>query len=1020
MQSASPQDKAWNRLPLIGRTTELSILSRAFRDAAEGAGKTIFLTGEGGIGKTRVAAAAAQTAADQGWNVAFGRSYSVETGIPYALFSDALLPLLKKLEPSTLSVLTRGAAAEFSYLFPALAGGVDRERVSAGTDASDLKARLLWNFSQFLGRYSSKQPLCIVLENLQWADSSSLELLHFVARQMASQRIVLIATYNEAEAESNAVLRNTEQSLLRLGVATRCRLEPLSQHDVADILHEVFNVDPPSVRPFTALLYGWTRGNPFFVEETLKSLVETGALRRTGSDPQWHKAPKRSDEHWEGWEVESLNLPTTVREALEARLDRLSESAREIANLAAVIGTSVTFDRLRAVASVSDKQLVAALDELSSQRVIEERLDTGAGVSYDFTHPMLQQVAYNTLGNARVRILHASVGEALEKYYGSRAVAHAGELALHFSRAHSLAPKAVKYLSVAGRAALNSYANREAAAYLADALKLIDKTPDEITDRSEVIRNLARARQRLGDYEGALELWSEARREAIESRDLPALASIEHRMGLACYWSGRYDDALAHYADGLAAGEAASDNAVLVRLHLAKGICLQDVGNLDAAKVEVEGALAAAEQSGDQMLLARAHRALLLLYAWTGPESVARRHGERAMSLARSSGDLMLAWTAHWGMGLLAGLSSDAKSVAAHLAECEQIEEKLKSPLLPLWTAEIAIQFASSQGEWDKGIAIGERTIALAQALGQRTLLPRLLVWTGLIYLWRGDLEKAKRYFDRAWDLSGAARPSAEHADVPTIVPAHIGLATYHLETGNYPEAIRIGEAGLEIADRSGYVAWSLQWLLPVVGEAALWIRDVERASMHCERMRRDAKRYNNPVGLAVADACDGLLLFFRDNDCKAANQLFQSAIDKLEAIPYPDTVARVRRAMGVAMKDDGDRDGAIRELRKAHDTFARLGAAGSLAKIREELRKMGVRPPSRSVASGAGSLTGRELEIARMVAHRKSNKEIGASLDISARTVSTHLSNIFNKLEVESRGELADYVRDEGLLENQ
>jgi len=118
-------------------------------------------------------------------------------------------------------------------------------------------------------------------------------------------------------------------------------------------------------------------------------------------------------------------------------------------------------------------------------------------------------------------------------------------------------------------------------------------------------------------------------------------------------------------------------------------------------------------------------------------------------------------------------------------------------------------------------------------------------------------------------------------------------------------------------------------------------------------------------------------------------------------------------------MKDGGDREGAIRELRKAHDTFARLGATGSLAIIREELRKIGVRPPSRTIASGASGLTGREVEIARMVALRKSNKEIGSTLDISARTVSTHLSNIFTKVGVASRGELADFVRNERLLES-
>ncbi|HVD61463.1 MAG TPA: AAA family ATPase [Gemmatimonadaceae bacterium] len=1018
MQTASPHDKVWNRLPLIGRTAELSLLTRALREARDGAGKTIFLTGEGGIGKTRLAAAVAQAAADEGWHVALGRAYAVETGIPYALFSDALLPLLKKLEPSTLAVLTRGANAELAYLFPALAGEKDRERVSASADPSDLKARLLWNFSQFLGRYATKQPLLIVLENLQWADASSLELFHFVARQMPTQRIVLIATYNDAESEPNQVLRTTEQSLTRLDVATRIRLDPLSQAEVAEILNEVFGVDAASVRQFSALLYGWTRGNPFFVEETLKSLVESGALRRTGSDPQWHKAPKRADARWEGWEVESLQLPATVREVLEGRLDRLSENAREVANLTAVIGTSVTFDRLRAVTSMSEDSLIPILDELCGQRILEERLDTADQVAYDFTHPMLQQVAYSALGNARARRLHNTVGEALETFYGPRASAHAGELALHFSRGHSRASKAVRYLSAAGRAALNSYANREAAAFLSDALALMESMKADVPERDEVIRNLARARQRLGDYKGALDLWSIAREQAENAGDLSELASIEHRMGLACYWSGRNEDSVEHYAAGLAAAKSAADNAVRVRLHLAKGISHQDAGELELVKSELDAALAAAEESGDSVLLGRAHRALLLLHAWTGPEEVARKHGERALALAKSSNAPMLEWTAQWGMGLLAGLTSDATAVGKHLAECERLEEKLGSPLLPLWTAEISIQYASTRGDWDTGISIGERTIALAQALGQRTLLPRLLVWTGMIYLWRGELDKAKSYFDHAWELSDAERISKTHVDIPTVVPAHIGLASYHLETGNYEEAIRIGEAGLEIADRSGYVAWSLQWLLPVIGEAALWIRDVPRASKHVERMRRDATRHNHKVGIALADAADGLMLFYRDADYRGSIELFQSAIDSLETIPYPDTVARIRRALGVAMKDSGDREGAISELKKAHDTFARLGAAGSLAKIREELRKMNVRPPSRSISEGAAGLTGREIEIARMVAQRKSNKDIGTVLDISARTVSTHLSNIFTKLSVESRGELADYVRENGLLD--
>jgi DNA-binding CsgD family transcriptional regulator len=1004
MQPSTARDNVLNRLPLIGRENELSLLTSALREAEEGSGRTVFLSGEGGIGKTRVAAAAAEWAEQEGWNVVLGRAYAVETGIPYALFSDALLPSLKKMESSTLAVLTRGSASELAYLFPALAATGNRESAAAGIDPSDLKARILWNFSQFLGRYSAKQPLCLILENLQWADASSLELFHFVARQITGQRIALIATYNDTEGDTNSVLRTTEQSLVRLGVATKCRLDPLSQAEVAEMLEVVFGVDAASIRPFTALLYGWTRGNPFFVEETLKSLIEAGALECI-------------DGRWTGWEVEALKLPATIRDAVAGRLERLSSHAREVANLAAVIGRSVTFDRLHAVSSLGQDQLATALDELVAQRILEER-DSAAGARYDFAHPILQQVTYAALGGARARLLHATVGEALELFYGPRATEHAGELALHFSRAHTFAPKAVRYLSEAGRAALMTYANREAASHLSSALEQIEAGGDDVPERDEIIRNLARARQRLGDYDGALQLWTLARDAAVEDGDNSALASIEHRMGLACYWSGRYEDALEHYAEGLRAAQGSTDNTVVVRLHLAKGICLQDLGRLEAAKAEVEGALVAAEQTGDPALLARAHRALLLLYAWTGPANVAREHGERALALAESSSDRMLAWTAHWGMGLLAGLTSDAPAVAAHIVECEKLEEQLKSPLLPLWTAELSIQYASGVGDWDAGIATGERTIALAHALGQKILLPRLLVWTGLIYLWRSDLPKAKSYFDRAWDLSGAGKGEIGHADVPTVVPAHMGLAAYHLETDDLAEAIRIGEAGLEIADRAGYVSWSLQWLLPVVGEAALWVADFERAERHSQRMRRDATRLSNRLGLAIADACDGMLRLFRDKDPVGAQPLLRAAIESLEAIPFPDTAARVRRVLALTYRDTGDRESATKELKKAHDVFARLGAAGELSKVRDELRVIGIRPPARSVATGAGGLTGRETEIARMVSQRKSNKEIGAALDISARTVSTHLSNIFLKLGVGSRGELADFVRSNGLLE--
>lgn len=991
--------------PIVGRVDELALLKGALSDAEKGRGRVIFLSGEGGVGKTRLAAAAAEIAAKKGWLVAVGRAYPVETGIPYALFSDALLPVIRKLEPSALSVLTRGGAAELASLFPALGSAGDRN-AAAGLDAAEFKARLLSTLSQFLGRLSAKQPMLVVLDNLQWADASSLELLHFVARHVDGQKIVLLCTYNEAERDTNVPLKTTEQSLHRLGLVTVERLRPLTEQNVAELVDATFAASDGHTKSFSALLFNWTRGNPFFVEETLKTLVETKRLIQT-------------DGRWSGFDLDSFEMPLTVREAVAGRLGRLSESARKLSNLAAVIGARAEYDTLLIVSGQEEPQFVAAVEELCRERVIEEVTEDGS-VAYDFTHPLIQQVLYSELGHARATMLHGEIADALERRYGAAALDHADELAFHFGRAKKLGSKGIKYLVRAGENALAKYANREAAAYLTaafDGAKAEDSDFEGIT-KEHLATLLARTLQRLGEYERAIELWSFALRDASARGDTAAVASIEYRIGLAMYWSGRHEEAIAHYTAGLTAAESASIVQQALRLRLARGICLQELGKLADAQADLEFALEGATSGGmdSQVLLARAHRALLLLYAWTGSLGVARKHGEDAIRHAEASGQLLLQWSAHWAMAILTGVSGDEPAVALHLAESAKLAEASRSPLLPLWTAELRVQYLSNVGDWDGGLALAERTIVLAQKLGQRAILPRLYVWAGMMYLPRGETERAKKYFDQAWTISGANKGIERPLDVPSVVPAHLGLSAYYLALGDYAKAVEVGEAGLAIADRTGHAIWGLQWLLPLISEAALLKQDFVHAEALSKRMRADATRLQHRLGLAFSDACDALLVLYRDNDPARAIALLRSAADQFDSIPLPVQSARVRRRLAYALMDSGQPEEGLRELKRAHEVFVKLRASGELDATREALRELGVRPPSRTAVPGAAGLTSRETEIALMVAERKSNKDIGAALDISSRTVSTHLSNIFLKLGVGSRGELADLVRERGI----
>lgn len=995
------------RLAYVGRSADRESLRDALNQARRGEGGPVFLVGEGGVGKTRLAEIMSEEAARDGFTVALGRAYLAESGVPYALFSDALLPLLRTLDSSALTTLTRGGLDNLAYLFPGLGSDVTVRHPAVIQDPAEFKTRLFWTFAEFLKGLAHRAPLLLVFDDLHWADASSLELLHFLARHTRGQPIAIICIYNEAEREGCPPLRTLEKSLAGLGISRTRRLEPLTLEATRELIEQTFQAPASVVDGFATRLFDWTGGNPFFIQETLLSLVTTQRLHER-------------DGTWLGWEIQDLEVPATVRDAITARLAGLSDEARRLAELASVIDMRFDLDVIRAVWRGDDAKLIVALDELRRGRILNERAE-GGGVSYDFAQPMFRQALYAELGIARAKLLHGEVAAALECHHQANALEHADELAYHYSRAEvrATAPKAVTYLAAAGERALARLANREAADYLSLALDLAsyggERTVAESVE-SAIVENLARARQRLGEFDAAVKLFARAREKAERDGDLASVARQHRRIGLSYYWSSRQAEALAHFDRGLEAVRRTTDDALHIRLLLARGSCLMDLGRATDARSDIERALALAETLGDTQARAQALRALLLLHTWCGPPALAREYGQSAIALAREIGALDVLFMSHWTLGVLEGLTGHTGVMAEHVQSAERVARTLRSPMLELWTSELIIEYAFAVGDWETGLARGEQAIATARTLNQRQILPRLLVWTAIIYLGRGDLERAREMVDEAWAVSGAD-DSTRRTDVHTVVPAHIGLASYHLARWEFDEAIRVARAGLEIADQSGYTFWALHRLLPIIAEAYCHQNDLEGASRIEQRLSQESARLDHKLGLAWARACRALIVW-RSGDSERGARLMAEAAEALEAIPMLPDAARLRRHMAARLVEIGDPAEALRELRRVHAVFLRLGAEFELGKTREQIRELGARLPVLAAGAGADGLTGRELAIARLVAQRKSNKSIGGALDISPRTVSTHLSSVFRKLGVSSRAELADHVRVHGLID--
>ncbi|NJD20229.1 MAG: hypothetical protein FIA95_13235, partial [Gemmatimonadetes bacterium] len=429
---------AGGTLPLVGRTRELSSLEPLLEGAAPAVG-VAFVAGENGCGKSRLASELMARAERRGWTMARGRSYPVERGVPYALLSDAFVPLLRSMEPGALTVLSRGGDADLRSLFPALGSGPRPDAEQAATDPDELKTRLFWSLAELLKGCAARSPLLVVLEDLEWADPSSLELLHFLARQGAGHRLLFLCTYDEAERDRNPGLAKAERSLAALGLARTERLEPFTRSEVAELVCRVFSVDSHVVGGFPGVLFAWTQGNPFFVEEVLKAMASS-------------KERAAGPATWAEWDAGVLRMPPSIRDAVLTALASYSDDARTTVELAAVIGARAGYPLLARISGLGETRLLAALEELCSRRVLSEHVEGGT-VVYDFRHAVVRQTLYQEIGLQRARVLHGAVAEAMEAHWGGAVAQHADELAYHFARADAeqLSAQAVAYLVEAGR-----------------------------------------------------------------------------------------------------------------------------------------------------------------------------------------------------------------------------------------------------------------------------------------------------------------------------------------------------------------------------------------------------------------------------------------------------------------------------------------------------------------------------------------------------------------------------------------
>ena len=456
----------------VGRQPELETLQQALAQAYAGHGQVVALVGEAGVGKSRLLYEFVHSHRTQGWLVLEAASVSYGKATPYF----PVVELLKRYmhvedgdEPRTVRAKVTGhlltldeALQDTVPALLALLDALPADSPFLRLDPPQRRQRTLATLKRVLLRESQVQPLLLVFEDLHWIDSETQTLLDSLVESLPTAQLLLLVNYRP----------EYQHGWGSKTYYTQLRLDPLPPASADEFLHALLG-DDSSLMPLKRLLIERTEGNPFFLEESVRTLVETGVLV---GEPGTYRLAKP---------VDSLQVPATVQAVLAARIDRLPPEEKHLLQTAAVIGTEVSFTLLQAIAEVPEETLhrglayLQAAEFLYETRLFPER-------EYTFKHALTHEVAYGSLLQERRRVLHATIVEALEGLSADRLAEQVDRLAHHALRGE-VWHKAVTYCRQAGARARLRSANREVVAYLEQALIAIQHLPDSRKTREQAI-----------------------------------------------------------------------------------------------------------------------------------------------------------------------------------------------------------------------------------------------------------------------------------------------------------------------------------------------------------------------------------------------------------------------------------------------------------------------------------------------------------------------------------------------------
>ncbi|MCH8297792.1 MAG: protein kinase [Chloroflexi bacterium] len=826
----------------VGRQREMGELKACLEDALSGRGRLVTLVGEPGIGKTRTALELATYAGLRQAQVLWGRCYEGEGAPPYWPWVQAIRSYVRDVDPEQLRSEMGAGAADIAEVVSDVREQLPGLEAPPQLEPEQARFKLFDSITAFLKNAAQRKPLVLVLDDLHWADHPSLLLLEFVARELGNARVLVIGTYRDIDLSRQHPLSQTLGELTRERLFQRVLLRGLDQEDVARFVELVSGVDPPS--GMVEAVHRQTEGNPLFVTEIVRLLVQEGHLTAHGESVE-PPGPSTSSGRAEGRDSWSVRIPEGVREVIGRRLDRLSERCNETLAVASVIGREFALEHLGPlIEDMTDDRLLEVLEEALSARVIEE-LPRTVG-RYQFTHALIQETLADELSTTRKVRLHARIAETLETLYGAEAEAHVAELAHHFAEAQTVlgAEKLVHYSLIAGERALAAYAHEPALTQFQRGLAAKERQPAD-PETAALLFGLGRAQGATGQLDDAWATLGRAFDYYVNERDVAmAVAVAEYPL---FYVSGLKEptrfvsQALALVPpDSLEAGRLLSRLGLLLNL---------DAGDYEGATEAFGRALAIAQRENDEALemrtLAAASDADFYRLRW----SDVLEKNIRVVELARRANDPHSETWPHWLAAFSLLCLGRSEEAMAHATDMLRLAEKLNNRglLSSAWVMNALA--AHTKGEWqiardfyDRELSQGSDSFGF---LAYRSLLDHEV----------GDFGQGEAHLERCLEIMRQAQPgpTLEYAYSAVVVPLVARI------TGDSGRLDVAGEAGEAVVGSPSAMTFFASMARTGLGLLAVLRDDAAAAGEHYAILREYQGTMSRP-GPTVVDRVLGLL----------------------------------------------------------------------------------------------------------------------------------------------------------------